>query len=187
MDRHPEPSREHLDNWIELASALSTAVWSLHARNWAHFGVNPDNVLVREDHGRWRDITLINIDLEQGGELKPDDPRLRPRQQQEDLVGLRETLVSALVGRPLESMRDPQESERLRDAVQGEPARRAMNLCRRYLVEHDPVVETSTELLRKLVHDLGALKALLRSGPRADRTSAGRCRGPPRASAARTR
>jgi SAM-dependent methyltransferase/transcriptional regulator with XRE-family HTH domain len=162
---HPEPSRERLANWIELASSLATAVWSLHARGWAHFDVSPDNVLVREDRGRWRDVTLINIDVRQGADLQKDTREQRALNEQLDLVGLRDTLVSALVGEAVEVDLEPRQLEALARRVHGEPARRALNLCLRYLIEPAPgaPVETSTELLRKMVHDLGALKALLRS------------------------
>jgi transcriptional regulator with XRE-family HTH domain/SAM-dependent methyltransferase len=162
---HPERSREQLANWIELASSLATAVWSLHAREWAHYGVSTDNVIVREDHGRWRDVTLINIDLPAGVDLRGNSPQNRHKKQQPDLVGLRDTLVSALIGEPVKVGVERSQIEALRARVRGEPAQRAFNLCVRYLIEPatGAPVETSTELLRKMVHDLGALKARLRS------------------------
>jgi SAM-dependent methyltransferase/transcriptional regulator with XRE-family HTH domain len=160
-----EPSPEHLANWIELASSLTTAVWSLHARGWAHFGVSPDNVLVREDHGRWRDVTLLNIDLREGGDLRKQSSRRRWKMQQEDLLGLRDMLMSALIGSAVDPGRDPVEVEALRERVHGELGRRAMNLCLRHLMVLEPDathIEASTERLRKLLHDLGALEALVR-------------------------
>ncbi|MEP7122694.1 MAG: methyltransferase domain-containing protein [Byssovorax sp.] len=160
-----EPSPEHLANWIELASSLTIAVWSLHAKDWAHFGVSPDNVLVREDHGRWRDVTLLNIDVREGGDLRKKSPGRRQSMQQEDFIGLRDTLMSALLGRAVDPSSHPVALEALREQVHGELGRRAMNLCLRHLVVLDPrtpQVEASTDRLRKLLHDLGALDALVR-------------------------
>ncbi|MEZ4311871.1 MAG: methyltransferase domain-containing protein [Polyangiaceae bacterium] len=173
------------ENWLDLAQSLATALWSLHASGWAHLAVSPENVMLRVDHGLWRDVTLFNV--WDRGRLPSGEPASAAKRT--DLFDLGITLLSALVGEPVDV--DPEEvrpplfaaRRRFRGRLEGEMNRRALNLCLRYLLEPAPptppgetevtidanddshdlgFTEASTEVLMKLVNEVGALRALHR-------------------------
>lgn len=196
-------TRRDITNWLDLAQSLATALWSLHASGWAHLGVTAENVVLRVDHGIWRDITLFNV---------WDDGRLKPGTKAEstkrrDLFDLGRVLVGALAGRDVdidpEELRPPLFDARRRFAeeIHGEANRRALNLCLRYLLElHPPPPatagpqteqpplpssgESSARVLMKFINEIGALRALqhrrslaqppLRVAPNGDRAAAPR-------------
>ncbi|MBK8259340.1 MAG: methyltransferase domain-containing protein [Polyangiaceae bacterium] len=176
----PSTDRD-FSNWLELAQSLATALWSLHKSGWSHLAVSAENILLRTDHGVYRDITLFNV-WDPGRLLPGEDPS---RTMRSDLFELGATLLAALVGARIEvdpdDLRPPlfAAREKFRHLIHGEMNRRALNLCLRYLLEPSrprkgnggddepstddpPENESSAQILMKFTQEVGALRALHR-------------------------
>ncbi|MCG8421978.1 MAG: methyltransferase domain-containing protein [Proteobacteria bacterium] len=55
-------TQRELSNWFVLAINLARALWGIHARGFAHRDIKPENIVLRTDHGYWRDITIIDFE-----------------------------------------------------------------------------------------------------------------------------